>query len=84
MSKVDFSSLLVMALILIGQLQRFYKLMSYERAFKNDMCITEISQVDLELWSSKDGSGMLIDVGKFPFRRLELPITAENDIIVEQ
>ena len=34
-----------------GQLQRFYKLMSYERAFKmlkNDMCITEIQAV-LEL-----------------------------------
>ena len=60
MSKVDFSSRLVMALILKGQLQRFYKLMSYERAFKmlkNDMCITEISQVVLELWSSNDGSG---------------------------
>ena len=43
-----------------GQLQRFYKLMSYERAFKmltNDMCITEIGQAVLELWSSKDGSG---------------------------
>ena len=35
-----------------GQLQRFYKLMSYERAFKmlkNDMCITEIGQAVLEL-----------------------------------
>ena len=42
-----------------GQLQRFYKLMSYERAFKmlkNDMCITDIGQAVLELYSSKDGS----------------------------
>ena len=39
-------------MIVKGQLQRFYKLMSYERAFKmlkNDMCITEISQAVLEL-----------------------------------
>ena len=37
---------------LLGQLQRFYKLMSCERAFKmlkNDMCITEIRQAVLEL-----------------------------------
>ena len=43
-----------------GQLQRFYKLMSYEKAFKmlkNDMCITKIGQAVLELWSSKDGWG---------------------------
>ena len=35
-----------------GQLQRFHKLMSYERAFKmlkNDMCITEIGKAVLEL-----------------------------------
>ena len=36
-----------------GQLQMFYKLMSYERAFKmlkNDMCfLTEIGQAVLEL-----------------------------------
>ena len=35
-----------------GQLQRFYKLVSYERAvkiLKNDTCITEISQVVLEI-----------------------------------
>ena len=35
-----------------GQLQRFYKLMSYERAFKmlkNDMCITDIGQAVLQL-----------------------------------
>ena len=35
-----------------GQLRRFYKFMSYERAFKmlkNDMCITEIGQAILEL-----------------------------------
>ena len=35
-----------------GQLQRFYKLKSCERAFKmlkNDMCITEIGQAVLEL-----------------------------------
>ena len=34
-----------------GQLQRSYKLMSYERAFKmqkNDMCITEIGKAVLE------------------------------------
>ena len=35
-----------------GQLQRFYKFMSYERAFKmlkNDTCIIEIGQAVLEL-----------------------------------
>ena len=35
-----------------GQLQMFYKLTSYERAFrmlKNDMCVTEIGQAVLEL-----------------------------------
>ena len=35
-----------------GQLQRFYKVTLYERAFKmlkNDMCITEIGQAVLEL-----------------------------------
>ena len=38
--------------IIKGQLQRFYKLMSYERAFKmlkNNMCITEIGQAVLKL-----------------------------------
>ena len=35
-----------------GQLQRFYKLVSYERAvkiLKNDICITEIVQAVLEI-----------------------------------
>ena len=35
-----------------GHVQRFYKLMSYARAFKmlkNDMCISEIGQDVLEL-----------------------------------
>ena len=35
-----------------GQLQRFYKLVSYERAvkiLKNDICITGIGQVILEI-----------------------------------
>ena len=39
-------------IVIKGQLQRFYRLMSYERAFKmlkNDMCITEIGQAVLEL-----------------------------------
>ena len=43
---------MVLNLPLKGQLQRFYKLMSYERAFKtlkNDMCITEIGQAVPEL-----------------------------------
>ena len=65
----------------------FYKLLSYERAskmLKNDMCITEIGQAVLELGSSKDGSGIFIEVGKCRFPTLELPITAENDVIVEQ
>ena len=38
--------------LLKGQLQRFYKLMSYERVFKmlkNDMCITKIGQAVLKL-----------------------------------
>ena len=37
-------------------LQRFYKLVSYERAvkiLKNDTCITEISQVVLEIFEFK-------------------------------
>ena len=40
-----------------GQLQRFYKLVSYERALKilkNDICITEISQAVFELFKFKE------------------------------
>ena len=58
-----------------GQLQRFYKLMSYERAFKmlkNDMCITEIGQAVLEL---KMGRGILTEVGKCRFPTFRTPIT---------
>ena len=43
-------------LIIEGQLQRFYKLVSYERAvkiLKNDMCITEIGQTVLEIFEFK-------------------------------
>ena len=39
-----------------GQLQRFHKLVSYERAvqiLKNDMCITEIGQAVLEIFEFK-------------------------------
>ena len=39
-----------------GQLQRFYKLVSYERAvkiLKNDTCITEIGQAVLEIFEFK-------------------------------
>ena len=39
-----------------GQLQRFYKLVSYERAvkiLKNDICITEIGQAVLEIFEFK-------------------------------
>ena len=39
-----------------GQLQRFYKLVSYERVvkiLKNDICITEISQAALEIFEFK-------------------------------
>ena len=39
-----------------GQLQRFYKLISYERAvkiLKNDRCVTEIVQADLEIFEFK-------------------------------
>ena len=39
-----------------GQLQRFYKLVSYERAvkiLKNDICITEIGQPVLEIFEFK-------------------------------
>ena len=39
-----------------GQLQRFYKLISYERAvkiLKNDICITEIGQAVLEIFEFK-------------------------------
>ena len=42
--------------ILKGQLQRFYKLVSYERAvkiLKNDICITEIGQAVLEIFEFK-------------------------------
>ena len=46
--------------LLKGQLQRFYKLVSYERAvkvLKNDICITEIGQAVLETFEFE---------GKFP------------------
>ena len=39
-----------------GQLQRFYKLVSYGRAvkiLKNDICITEIGQAVLEIFEFK-------------------------------
>ena len=39
-----------------GQLQRFYKLVSYERAvkiLKNDICITDIGQAVLEIFEFK-------------------------------
>ena len=39
-----------------GQLQRFYKLVSYERAakiLKKDICITEIGQAVLEIFEFK-------------------------------
>ena len=39
-----------------GQLQRFYKLVSYERAVKivkNDVCITKIGQAVLEVFEFK-------------------------------
>ena len=39
-----------------GQLQRFYKLVSYERAvkiLKNDICITEIGQAVLKIFQFK-------------------------------
>ena len=41
-----------------GQLQRFYKLVLYERAvkiLKNDICITEIGQAVLEIFEFKVG-----------------------------
>ena len=41
-----------------GQLQKFYKLLSYERAakiLKNDICITEIGQAVLEIVKCKVG-----------------------------
>ena len=40
-----------------GQLQRFYKLVSHERAvkiLKNDICITEIRQAVLEIFEFKE------------------------------
>ena len=51
-----------------GQLQRFYKLVSCERAvkiLKNDICITEIGQAVLEIFEFKV---------EFPrkFRKLEI------------
>ena len=39
-----------------GQLQRFYKLVPYERAVKipkNDICVTEIGQAVLEIFEFK-------------------------------
>ena len=42
--------------LLKGQLQRFYKLVSYERAvkiLKNDVCITEIGRAVLEIFEFK-------------------------------
>ena len=64
--------------------KRFYKLLSYERAFKmlkNDMCITEIGQAVLEYLMGRESSLKLENV---VFRFLEFPITAENDVIVQQ
>ena len=52
---------------------------------KNDMCITEIGQAALSSYKAlKMGQGILIEVENVVFRLLELPITAENDVIVEQ
>ena len=59
-----------------GQLQRFYKLMSYERAFKmlkNDMCITEIGQAVSSYKALKMGRGILIEVGKCRFPTFRTP-----------
>ena len=52
LSSIPFTVIVFQVKKLKGQLQRFHKLMSYERAFKmlkNDMCITEIGQAVLEL-----------------------------------
>ena len=61
------------------QLQRFYKLVSYERAvkiLKNDICITEISLVVLEISEFKV---------KFPRKIKKIRIFANVSIIrVEQ
>ena len=46
----------LMVTTLKGQLQGFYKLVSYERAvkiLKNDICITEIGQAVLEIFEFK-------------------------------
>ena len=54
---------------------------------KKDMCITETGQAVLELKSSKDGSGessLKLEDGKCRFQLLELPITAEIDVTIEQ
>ena len=61
MKNLDFGSLSAMLLTLKqcrfkGQLQRFYKLVWYERAvkiLKNDICITEIGQTVLEIFEFK-------------------------------
>ena len=70
-----------------GQLQKFYKLMSYVRAFevlKNDMCITEIDQAFSSYEAQKMGQGILIEVGKCRFPTFRTPHTVENDVIIEQ
>ena len=52
-----YSSLVITRnLVFKGQLQRFYKLVSYERAvniLKNDICITEIGQAVLKIFEFK-------------------------------
>ena len=54
------------------------------KMLKNDMCITEIGEAFLKLWSSKDGSGKSsLKLENVVFQLLELPITAEKDVIIE-
>ena len=54
MDKIHFN--IPRAYLLKGQLERFYKLVSYERAvkiLKNNICITEIGQAVLEIFDFK-------------------------------
>ena len=63
-------------LLFKGQLQRKYKLLSYERALKmpkNDMCITVIGQVVLEMFHFK------VDIPrKSPRIRISLKVSIKS------
>ena len=70
-----------------GQLQRFYKLMSYQKELSNVemICVSLKSAKPFSSYEAlKMGRGILIEDRKCRFPTLEFPITAENDVILKQ